>query len=51
MTQSGTSVTAASLGYDSVISPGASVSVGFQGTWNASDAAPSSFRLNAVACT
>ena len=49
--QSGASVTVASLGYDSVISPGASISFGFQGTWNASDVAPNSFRLNGTACT
>jgi alpha-galactosidase len=50
VTQSGASVTAANLGYNGVISPGANVSFGFQGTWNASDAAPTSFTLNGTAC-
>jgi alpha-galactosidase len=50
LTQSGTSVTAANLGYNGVISPGGNISFGFQGTWNASDAAPTSFTLNGTTC-
>jgi hypothetical protein len=50
VTQSGTSVTAANLSYNATISPGGSQTFGFQGTWNASDASPASFRLNGTAC-
>lgn len=51
VTQAGSSVTAANLGYNATISPGGSQSFGFQGTWAASDAAPASFRVNGTACT
>lgn len=44
-------MTSASLSYNGVLSPGASTSFGFQGTWTASDAAPAAFTLNAKACT
>jgi alpha-galactosidase len=50
VTQSGENVTAANLSYNAAIGPGASTSFGFQGTWNASDAAPGSFTVNGTAC-
>jgi len=51
VSQSGSSVTAANASYDAAISPGGSVSFGFQGTWASNDTAPASFRLNGTACT
>ena len=51
VSQSGSSVTAANASYDAAISPGGSVSFGFQGTWVSNDTAPTSFRLNGTACT
>jgi acetylxylan esterase len=50
LTQSGTSVTATNVSYDATISPGGTVSFGFQGTWKTSDTAPASFSLNGTAC-
>ncbi|MFC1438635.1 cellulase family glycosylhydrolase [Streptacidiphilus sp. N1-10] len=50
LTQSGTKVTAVNLAYNSTIAPAADVSFGFQGTWAASDAAPSGFTLNGTPC-
>ncbi|MBV9445374.1 MAG: cellulose binding domain-containing protein [Streptosporangiaceae bacterium] len=37
--------------YNGTIAPGASTSVGFQGTWTNSDAPPASFSLNGATCT
>jgi poly(hydroxyalkanoate) depolymerase family esterase len=51
VSQSGSSVTAASASYDGTISPGGSVSIGFQGTWTSNDTAPTSFSLNGTACS
>jgi acetylxylan esterase len=51
LTQNGTSVTAASASYDGAISPGGSVSIGFQGTWTSNDTAPAAFTLNGAACS
>jgi len=51
VSQSGENVTATNAGYDASINPGGTVSIGFQGTWTSSDAAPSSFNLNGTACT
>jgi hypothetical protein len=51
VTQTGTSVTAANLGYNAAIAPGGSQSFGFQGTWTTRDAAPASFTVNSLACT
>ncbi|NUP50242.1 MAG: hypothetical protein HOW97_23480 [Catenulispora sp.] len=48
--QSGTSVSASNLAYNATIAPGASQSLGFQGTWSANDAAPTTFALNGVLC-
>ena len=50
--QSGSTVTLTNLSYDGTIAPGATVTgVGMQGTWSSSDAAPSGFTLNGVACS
>ena len=50
--QSGATVTLTNLSYDGSIAPGATLTgVGMQGTWSASDAAPSGFTLNGVACS
>jgi len=49
--QSGEAVTATNASYDGSISPGGSISFGFQGTWASSDAPPASFTLNGTTCT
>jgi hypothetical protein len=49
--QSGENATLTNAGYNGAISPGGSVTVGFQGTWTSSDAAPASFTLNGAACS
>jgi acetylxylan esterase len=49
--QSGENATLTNASYNGSISPGGSVTVGFQGTWTNSDAAPTSFALNRAACT
>jgi poly(3-hydroxybutyrate) depolymerase len=51
VTQSGTAVTAANVGYNGTISPGGNVSFGLQGTWTSNDTAPASFSLNGTACS
>jgi hypothetical protein len=51
VTQSGTAVTATNVSYDGTISPGASASMGFQGTWTANDTSPTSFTLNGASCS
>ncbi|HZU54553.1 MAG TPA: cellulose binding domain-containing protein [Actinocrinis sp.] len=51
VTQSGTAVTATNVSYDGTISPGGTVSVGWQGTWTSSDATPTAFTLNGAACS
>ncbi|WP_030437591.1 cellulose binding domain-containing protein [Actinoplanes subtropicus] len=50
VTQSGTAVTATNAGYNGTIAPGANATFGFQGTWSASDAAPTAFTVNGTAC-
>jgi endoglucanase len=50
-TQSGENVTAAAESYNATIEPGASVTVGFTGTYTSSDASPTSFSVNGTACT
>ena len=37
--------------YNGTIAPGANTSLGFQGTWTNSDAAPAAFTVNGAACT
>ncbi|MEM8532035.1 MAG: glycosyl hydrolase family 8 [Chloroflexota bacterium] len=49
--QSGASVTATNVGWNTTIPEGGSVSFGFQGTNNGSNAAPSAFTLNDQTCT
>ncbi|GAA1256115.1 hypothetical protein GCM10009677_02780 [Sphaerisporangium rubeum] len=49
--QSGSSVTATNMSYNGSIAPGANTSIGFQGTYSGSNAAPSSFTLNGAACS
>ncbi len=51
LTQSGAAVTAKDAGYNAAIPAAGSVAFGFQGTWSASDASPTAFSLNGIACT
>jgi hypothetical protein len=44
-------VTIANESYNATIPAGGSTSLGFQGTWSASDAAPTAFTVNGTACT
>ena len=51
-TQSGKNVTLTNLSYNGSIGAGQTLTgVGVQGTWSASDAAPTGFTLNGVACS
>jgi len=50
-TQTGETVTVTNAAYNGAIAPGGDTSFGFQGTWNSSDAAPTAFTVNGVACT
>jgi alpha-galactosidase len=50
-TQSGETATLTNVSYDGTIPPGGNTQIGFQGTWNSSDAAPTSFTLNGTTCT
>jgi rhamnogalacturonan endolyase len=49
--QQGSQVTAQSLSYNGSLAPGASISVGFNGSWSSSNPAPTSFTLNGTACS
>lgn len=49
--QSGSQVTAANLDWNRNLGAGASVTIGFTGSWTGSNPAPTSFTLNGVACT
>jgi hypothetical protein len=50
--QTGRAVTLANLPWDATIAAGATINVvGMTGTWTASDAAPSGFAINGVACS
>jgi Cellulose binding domain/Glycosyl hydrolases family 11/Putative Ig domain len=49
--QSGEAVTITNASYNGAIAAGGNTSIGFQGTWTNSDAAPSSFTLNGTTCT
>ncbi|MER5628188.1 cellulose binding domain-containing protein [Streptosporangium sp. NPDC002544] len=52
LTQSGTQVSATDAGYNAAIATGATVSFGFNASWNNStNPAPAVFTLNGVACT
>ncbi len=50
-TQSGANVTVTNASYNGLLSPGASVNPGFNGSWNGSNTAPTAFTLNGSACT
>ncbi|WP_061295427.1 pectate lyase [Herbidospora cretacea] len=50
VTQSGSAVTASNLNYNGSLATGASVSFGFNGTWNSSNPVPASFAVNGVTC-
>jgi len=49
--QQGSQVTAQNLSYNNSIAPGASISFGFNGSWNSSNPPPTSFTLNGTACS
>jgi cellulase/cellobiase CelA1 len=50
--QAGSQVTITNLSYDGMIAPGSTLSsVGFLGTWNATNTAPASFTLNGTRCS
>ncbi|MEN3540667.1 cellulose binding domain-containing protein [Microbispora sp. ZYX-F-249] len=51
VTQTGTAVTAGGVDYNRTIASNASVSFGFNGSWNSTNPAPASFTLNGVTCT
>ena len=51
VTQSGTGVTATNLGYNGTVAAGGSTSFGFQGTWSSSNASPTAFTVNGMACS
>lgn len=51
VSQSGAAVTATSTSFNGSLAPGGTASFGFQGSYSASDAAPTSFTLNGSACT
>ncbi|MEU4237178.1 cellulose-binding domain-containing protein [Actinoplanes sp. NPDC026619] len=50
VTQSGTAVTAANVAWNGSLATGAATSFGFQGTYSGTNAAPTAFTLNGVAC-
>ena len=49
--QSGENVTITNASYNGAIAAAGNASLGFQGTWTNSDAAPTSFTLNGTTCT
>jgi O-glycosyl hydrolase len=51
VSQSGESVSITNESYNATITAGGNTSLGFQGTWTASDAAPTAFTLNGTSCT
>jgi O-glycosyl hydrolase len=50
-TQSGENVTITNESYNATIAAGSSTTLGFQGTWSASDAVPTAFTMNGTTCT
>jgi O-glycosyl hydrolase len=50
VTQSGENVSVVNASYNATIASGSSASLGFQGTWTTSDAAPVSFTVNGTTC-
>ncbi|HVU70259.1 MAG TPA: cellulose binding domain-containing protein [Ktedonobacteraceae bacterium] len=51
VTQSGSSVTITNVSYNGTLAPGATANPGFSGTWNGSNAIPTSFTLNGTHCS
>ncbi|KAA2250729.1 glycoside hydrolase [Solihabitans fulvus] len=51
VTQNGAAVTATNANYNGTIPAGGNTTLGFQGTWNSSDTAPTSFSVNGAACS
>ena len=51
VTQSGEAVSTGSESYNATIAPSGSVTIGFTGTYTNSNANPTAFKLNGVACT
>lgn len=51
VTQVGKDVTITNVAYNANLAPGATISIGFEGTWTTSDAAPTNFALNGVPCS
>jgi cellulase/cellobiase CelA1 len=51
VTQSGNTVKATDLSYNSTITPAGTVDFGFQGTWTSNDTSPGSFTLNGTPCS
>ena len=51
VTQSGANVSITNASYNGTIAAKSSVSLGFQGTWTSSDAAPTAFSLNGTPCS
>ena len=49
--QSGENVSITNESYNATIPAGGNTSLGFQGTWTSSDAAPTAFTINGTACT
>jgi len=49
--QSGEAVTLTNASYNGAIAARGNTSIGFQGTWTSSDAAPTAFTLNGTTCT
>ena len=49
--QNGEAVTITNESYNAAIAAGNSTTLGFQGTWTSSDASPTSFSVNGIACT
>jgi O-glycosyl hydrolase len=49
--QSGENVTITNESYNATIAAGGSTSLGFQGTWSTSDAAPTTFTVNGTTCS
>ena len=50
VTQSGTQVTAANVGYNAALAAGGNVSFGFQGSYTGSNPAPTGFTFNGNTC-
>jgi cellulase/cellobiase CelA1 len=51
VTQTGAAVTAANLSYNAAIPAAGNVQFGFQGTFSASNQAPTAFTVNGTSCT